>query len=222
MIRSVAYALSGDLIHSRAVEDRSVAHQLIARALADSNRHFAAVLWAPLALTHGIDEFSGVLTSPELAADLLRRLNLRLHPLRFRLGLGCGQVEKFGSGDEAGKMDGPSFHRAADAVERARAAGLPFAIELAPESRAGWLVRAIEAMALLDSTFREDWTPAVVDIARALAAAPQATTQADLGRRSKRSQQAVSGAFRRGRFRELARAEASLRANCLPSCHRQG
>jgi hypothetical protein len=216
----LAYALSGDLVHSRRVQNRSAAHRLIERALTDTNRRFAAELWAPLTLTHGIDEFSGVLLTPETAADLLRHLNLQLHPLQFRLGIGRGEVEKFAAHDTAGKLDGTSFHRAADALERARADHLPLAIKLAPKSEAGWVVRAIEALALLDSTIRADWTPAVVGIARILAAAPSPPTQAELGRRSKRSQQAVSRAFRRGRFDELALAEASLR-ELLAELHRR-
>src|SRR6185312_16378194 len=123
------YAIVGDMVRSRSVRDYAAARRQVVRALSRANRRFAKSLWAPLQLTKGLDEFSGVAQQPAIIFDLLADLNLAMHPRSFRLGVGWGEVIAFG-GKGAGAMEGSAFHRAAEAQIRARREHLPLALEL--------------------------------------------------------------------------------------------
>jgi hypothetical protein len=207
------YALVGDMVRSRSIQDYAEARRQVTQALARANRRFARALWAPLELTKGVDEFSGVAQDPAAIFDLLADLNLALHPRAFRLGVGWGEVVAFGR-HGAGAMEGSGFHRASAAQARARRDHLPLALELGlgPGSLSGVLAGAIEAAAALDAALRSEWTPAIAEVVRELAGAEgRSRTQAELARKSRRSQQAISQLLIRSRWRELARGQAALR-----------
>src|ERR1700728_45321 len=91
-MKTVLYALVGDMVGSRRVGEHRALHRQLEKTLAGLNRRFASVLWAPLGLTKGVDELSGALLTPADAFDLLCQLNLRLYPVRFRFALGWGEV----------------------------------------------------------------------------------------------------------------------------------
>jgi hypothetical protein len=210
------YALLGDMVGSRHVGNHRSVHRLLEGALEAVNRRFAAAVWAPLGLTKGVDEISGALLTPEPAYDILCLLNLHLHPLRFRFAVGWGKVFSLGSSRSAGSLDGSAFHTGVAALERARRERLPLALGGPPASPQA---RAVEALGGLDAALREDWPPVVAAVARAVSDHPEAT-QAELARHSHRSQQAVSRAMVRGRFKDLARSQAALR-EMLADIHRQ-
>jgi|ERR1017187_7088963 hypothetical protein len=218
--RKLGYALVGDMVGSRLVVDHEEMRRQVAAALELMNRRFANVLWAPLMLTKGIDEFSGVASSPEEVFELLCQLNVEVHPRSFRLGAAWGETIDLSRRRLASSMEGSAFHRAAVALERARTEHLPIALGVCAGDQCGLLLQAVEAMASLDAALRSKWTPAVVKVARDLIQARERRpTQTKIARRTHRSQQAISQTVLRGRFKELARGGAAIR-NLLVEIHR--
>jgi hypothetical protein len=216
----LGYALVGDMVGSRWVADHGETRRRVAAALELMNRRFAGALWAPLMLTKGIDEFSGVASSPEETFELLCQLNIEVHPQKFRLGVAWGEVIDLSRRRKASGMEGSAFHRAAAALERARGEHAPIAFEVRAGDRCLRLVQAVEAMASLDAALRSRWTPAVVGVARDLIEARGGKpTQTRIARRVGRSQQAISQTVLRGRLKELARGAAAIR-NLLVEVHR--
>ncbi|HEY3757354.1 MAG TPA: SatD family protein [Opitutaceae bacterium] len=208
-MNSIRYALIADMVGSRRAGDHRQVHRQVERALEDINRHFAQSLWAPVGLTKGVDELSAALITGAPAYDLACRLNLLIHPLRFRFAVGWGEVFSLKSNGGPGALDGSAYHAAAAALERARQERIPLALsgyhgDVAPRAR------AVEALAALHTTLRDEWSPVEAAIAQAMQAHPDAT-QSELARRTRRTQQAVSRATVRGNFKVLARAEASIR-----------
>jgi hypothetical protein len=206
------WVVIGDMVGSRRVGPRPDVRERIEGALARVNRAFSHSIWAPLRLIKGIDEFSGVLESPEPVLDILGMLNLRLHPLRFRLAAGFGEVRALSPGRDVSRMDGSAFYRASEAMERARREHLPLALGLDRQGLAPLLADAAEAAAALASAIREKWPAAVREVATLSAEGMERElTQKEIARRTRRSQQAVSRAAVRGRFRDLSRGGASVR-----------
>src|SRR5437899_7796707 len=126
----VRFVLVGDMIRSRAVRERRKMAQRVEAQIRLVNRRWRDAWVAPLTTTRGIDEFSGVLREARPAFDIFVFLNAALHPARFRAALASGTVDVAAQSRDAASMDGPAFHRAADALAQARRRGQPFAIAI--------------------------------------------------------------------------------------------
>lgn len=200
----IHFAVSGDLIRSKEIRQRGRIAREIERALETVNARFE---WeAGMVTTRGLDEVSGVLASPDQTFDVLVALNLELWPNRFRFALGAGEIDvAVGSGDAAA-MDGSAFHRAAEAMVRARKDGLPFAMSMAGLSKVDRAL--LESAALLHADIMEMWTTRVYDfIWSYLREGKQRLVAEEFGT----TQQAVSDALGRGRLRELRATEKAIR-----------
>ncbi|MHC5024383.1 MAG: SatD family protein [Planctomycetota bacterium] len=201
------FVLLGDLVGSRRVRDRHALGARIDAALAEIAGAWPDAGWvAGPVLTRGIDELAAVLTRPRRAFDAAVQLNLAIWPDRFRFALASGAID---IGLEAGivaAMDGTAFHRAADALARARRDRLPLTLALpdCPEPGPG----IVEAAAGLHQAAMVRWTSReAATVSACRAAGSQASAAASLGV----SQQAVSDALRRAAAADLAGAEDSIR-----------
>lgn len=114
-------ALIGDVRGSREYPDRSALQKRLRDALAAANERRA--LASALAITAG-DEFQGLLACDQagLAGDLVVELSEDLYPVDLAFGLGWGGLATLHEAKRAvSELDGPCFHRARDALERAKA-----------------------------------------------------------------------------------------------------
>lgn len=220
-------ALIGDVVGSRELEDRAGVQRRLRGLLEALNRELGAPgegedplqgaadadgarrgkregppLAAPLAVTAG-DEIQGLLLRPDAAVDVLVRLADGLHPVRIAWGLGAGKLETDLHGDVS-LLDGPCFHRAREALERAtkdgawaRAVGLDPAVD-----------RGLSALFRLVGAVREGWTETQARYARAV----RGRLQKEVAERFDVSPSVVSESLKAARFRELVEAEAAARA----------
>ena len=113
-------ALIGDVRGSRRHPDRAALQSSLRDALEAANAaHEPAVA---LAITAG-DELQGLLAAEQAAraVDLLVELTETLHPVELSFGLGWGPLAtRLEPGGSVSELDGPCFHRARDALERAK------------------------------------------------------------------------------------------------------
>ncbi|HYC77902.1 MAG TPA: helix-turn-helix domain-containing protein [Planctomycetota bacterium] len=210
-----SYVLVADLAASRVATGRAGLSRTIEATLRRAARDANA--WsAPPVTVKGLDEISAIVRRPGRVFDFAVALNLAVWPRRFRFALAAGEVDVAPSGRDAGAADGEAFHRAADALERAKAADAPFVV--AAPGLAGDRATLIEALARLHGVLLADVPAGATPVLRALRAAPDAT-QARLARDLGMTQQAVSAALGRARASDLDLAEAALRAalTALPS-----
>jgi hypothetical protein len=156
----VYLAVIGDIVGSREVEDRRGLQHLLRAGIEQINLDFSAILASQFILTIG-DEFQGLLAKVGRVDGLMGRIRSVVHPIELRFGLGIGEldtpVEEVALG-----MDGPCFHRARRALERAEEAGTRVEVE------AGGHQISFAIYSLLYTAMRTGWTDRqrqVVDLA---------------------------------------------------------
>jgi hypothetical protein len=203
-----AYALVADLASSRTQKGRPALAREVAAATAFAARRGPWL--APPVVVKGLDELSAVLKTPDCAFDVATDLNVLLWPRRFRFGFSYGAIDVAADSAKAAAMDGPAFHAAADALERARAHDLPFAVSLPGMSEGEVLL--VEAVARLHGAILRERSKGAAATARELRRR-EGATQARVAEALGATQQAVSAALRRARVDDLAAAEAAIRSS---------
>ncbi|WP_326544997.1 SatD family protein [Mycolicibacterium sp. ND9-15] len=109
-------ALIGDVVGSRRISDRNVAHRVMSEALA----RVGAAAIDPPAFTVG-DEFQGSYSTVGAAIEAALTIRLAVAPgIDIRFGIGWGAVTVLDP--EAGIQDGPAWWAARDAIEWTAAA----------------------------------------------------------------------------------------------------
>ncbi len=143
-------AVIGDIVRSRASADRRRLQNQLADALSHVNHAYDEALASRFVVTLG-DEFQGLMPQVGPIVALMAELRATLHPAELRFGLGVGGLDTELRSEAIG-MDGPCFHRARRAIERAREHDTPVEVE-APSAR-----RALAIYSLLYGELRRRWT----------------------------------------------------------------
>lgn len=143
-------AVIGDIVRSRESADRRRLQNQLTSALSRVNTARGQALASRFVLTLG-DEFQGLMTRVEPVTELMGELRVALHPAELRFGLGIGGLDTELRPEAIG-MDGPCFHRARQAIERARERGTPLEVEAASEQA------ALAIYSLLYGELRRRWT----------------------------------------------------------------
>jgi len=176
------FAVIGDIIGSRNVDDRAGLQRQLGAGLADVNRRYANQIASKYLLTIG-DEFQGLLRTSENIDRILASLRVAVHPVDLRFGIGVGGLVT-PLQEQAIGMDGPCFQRARAAIERAKERSTQIEVECG-EAHPGF-----EIYCQLYSGMRRSWTERQrqiidlsmsgmegVDIARLLEISPPAVSQ---------------------------------------------
>ena len=132
------------------VEGRADLQARLRTGLRKVNAKFAHTIESRFALTVG-DEFQGLLGAVDDITRILATLWRHAHPTDLRFGIGIGELETPLRSQALG-MDGPCFHRARTAVERAAKEGTPVEVET------GEPQAAFEIYAALFGFMRKRWT----------------------------------------------------------------
>jgi hypothetical protein len=120
--------LIGDVIDSRKLENRPEFQKQFAAVLHEVQNRIKAITVSPLTVTIG-DEFQAVFHSASGLFEACLDLQIRLLPVRLRFGLGLGAVSTALNQQQAIGMDGPAFHSARQAIEKARQTKSQFRLE---------------------------------------------------------------------------------------------
>lgn len=195
----------GDLVHSRKLSNRRYLPRRIRAATRKVSQDFKREIVAPLMLTKGIDELSGVLRRSDHSYRICSRLNDIMKPVEFRFVIVRGTLDVAISKRDAREMDGEAFHRAAALMRRAKRARQFYRFALGPQFDE--LNEWISEMANLVHVIKRTWThrqEKLVDLYRDLG------TQKEVAGRLNITQQAVSDALAQAQWREVSRAEALI------------
>ena len=161
-------ACIADLVASRALGARArAALQTAARAAArDFNTRYRRQLAARFAVTLG-DELQGLFTSAAAVWDVSHALRVRFPTAEWVVACGRGSLSTpLRRGATAPELDGPCFHAARRALERAKREGVVFAFDgFAP---------AVTACASYYSALYRGWTTRQRAVATAQRARPGA------------------------------------------------
>jgi hypothetical protein len=209
----VYLALIGDLVASRQNPRRVELQETLLRLLAELNRDLGPdALAAPLALTAG-DEVQGLFRGVERSAEpgvvgALRKLTDELamleQPIVFGLGFGALSTGPLppppGQAESPALLDGPCFHNARTALERAQKHGRwVVCAGFEPD-----LDRALDSLFELMGAIRAGWTAKQ----RVYAAEKrQLELQKDLAQRHNVSPSVVSESLKAASFEAIQRGE---------------
>ncbi|MDF1799953.1 MAG: hypothetical protein P1V81_12315 [Planctomycetota bacterium] len=199
-------ALVADLVSSRTAPDRAALAERIEATLTRLAGAAPGTWLAPPQTTRGLDEVSGVLASAGPAFDLALALNEAVWPAVFRVAVADGELDVRAQSGDAGAMDGPAFHRAADALARAESEGLDFALDLAGLSLADR--ELVEATAALHASLRTTWKPSRH---RAVVARRRHGTQRAAAEALGITPQTISTALQAAHYEALCRSERAIR-----------
>jgi len=83
----------GDVVDSRAVEDREALHGRLESGMERANDAVGDRLVAPFTTLKGVDEVGGVLTDPGRAYHAVRELTDAIHPTAIRFAVVWGDVD---------------------------------------------------------------------------------------------------------------------------------
>lgn len=114
----IYFALIGDIVASRQLEDRADVQRRLEAVLDALNAEPGEAKAAPLRLTAG-DEVQGLLNTAGPVMTILARIEDALHPAKMVWGLGRGTLSTDLKADVA-TLDGSCFHRARSALAAAR------------------------------------------------------------------------------------------------------
>lgn len=115
--------LVGDLVGSRALPERQAAQERLEAALEQVHRtarnaHESPIVVPPM-ITVG-DEFQALLNRAGPTVDMMAQIRDAMWPIEVSCGVGRGAIATPLRKDAIGRMDGPAFHAAREAIGRAK------------------------------------------------------------------------------------------------------
>lgn len=199
------FALSGDLVGSRALEDRSGVQRRLLATLERQNHDLAPhVVAAPLRVTDG-DGVQGLLRSDGAGAivDIVVGIEDALYPASMTWGVGRGTLST-DLHDDVAALDGPCFHRARRALDAAR----HDAVWLRSEGLGGPHDSVLGSLFGLMGAVRSRWTDVQARYVREV----RGRLQREVAERLGVSEPAVSKGLTAARFAAVEEAEGAARA----------
>ena len=198
---NVYTVILGDLIGSSYLQDRQELAGRIEECLTSLNR-ISKDFHAPLTLSKGMDELTGVLVRPGETFRICMLLNEEVYPLNFRFAVAEGSIDVGLKSGDARKMDGQAFHKAARIMRSLKSTDYYFGFDLA--APLDGVNSMISQLANLAAVIAAERTPRQNEIFRLYRMMGSQVKVADkLGI----SQQAVSDALRSARWNDLLRTE---------------
>lgn len=168
------FAIVGDLVGSRDLDDRAGVQLRFQDAILTLNATWSDHLVVPLKLTAG-DEVQGLTRNPRPLIDIMVAVEDALHPVRLSWGLGEGGLSTRVT-DDIALMDGPCFHRAREAIAVAKQHSKWLEVRGVREPHA----RVLAALVNLMSEIRSDWTSRQAEVVRATRGRAQNRVAEDL------------------------------------------
>lgn len=195
-------ALLADLVGSRRVADRAAVQRRMLQTVEALNARHAGDLAAPLAVSRG-DEVQGLFENRSAVVPVVVELADALHPVEWCCGLGWGGLST-PLGAEVVRLDGPAFHGARAALERAQADGRWLAVE----GIGGATGQALESVFALMQALRHRWTDRQTEFIRAV----RGELQKDVAARFDVSPSTVSESLKAAGFGAVREGEAAAEA----------
>ena len=110
-------AVIGDIKGSKQSSVRSELQKQLKTVLADINMQYNKDIASKFVITLG-DEFQGLLKYGGHIMDILETIELRMHPVRIRFGIGSGKITTEINPEMSLGADGPAYYNAREAITR--------------------------------------------------------------------------------------------------------
>lgn len=113
------YAIIGDIINSRAINNRREFQNSFMSSLTEVNDKYCYDIASNFTITLG-DEFQGLLKKPDNIIDIIEDIKKKVYPVRIRFGIGIGDIYTDINHELALGADGPAYIFARKMIEEIR------------------------------------------------------------------------------------------------------
>ena len=109
-------AIIGDIKGSKKLKDRWEVQMNIRAVLDEINRTYHEDIASTFSITLG-DEFQGLLKSPHHTLKIVKYIQTKMYPTKFRIGIGLGDVSTEINPESALGADGPAYYAAREMID---------------------------------------------------------------------------------------------------------
>ena len=111
----VYFAIIGDIIGSKDLEDRAGVQRKLKNVLKGINQDYKANLASNFSITLG-DEFQGLLKTAENLMEIMDIIRFQMYPVELRFGVGIGEMRTDVIYENSMGSDGPAYWAAREAI----------------------------------------------------------------------------------------------------------
>ena len=109
-------AIIGDIKGSKSLKDRREVQMSLREVLDEINSVYHEDIASNFLITLG-DEFQGLLRSPRHTLKIVKDIQTKMYPTKFRIGIGIGDISTEIDPDSALGADGPAYYAAREMVD---------------------------------------------------------------------------------------------------------
>jgi hypothetical protein len=109
------FAIIGDIISSRKIENRKLFQKQLSAVLDDINRAYSQDIASKFVITLG-DEFQGLLKRADRLLEITDKIKFQLEPVEIRFGIGVGRMITEIIPETSVGADGPAYWCARNAI----------------------------------------------------------------------------------------------------------
>jgi hypothetical protein len=161
------YSLIGDIKNSKKMEDRIKIQDKLEKVLSGINNSFGDQIASKLTVTVG-DEFQGLFFTADKVFEAVNRIELEMHPVKFRFSIGYGDVITKINKEQAIGSDGPVWWHAREGMEKLRVMHEKGIKEISNIIISGLndkaVMEIVNSCLVLLAKIKESWTPAQREI----------------------------------------------------------
>ena len=115
MEKTMYYAIIGDIVNSKKEDNRKELQNKLNRLLNRINETYDESLASNFLITLG-DEFQGLLSDGRYLMEIIGEIEAEMHPVKFRIGIGHGNLSTHVDKLQALGSDGPAYYHARAAI----------------------------------------------------------------------------------------------------------
>lgn len=108
-----------DIKNSRVLKDREAVQHKLIHTLKEANKQFSALIASPFIIILG-DDWQGLLHYPSDYKSILNFFHENMSDIDFYCGIGVGEISIHNFELTVNQLDGPSFHKARNALKLAK------------------------------------------------------------------------------------------------------
>lgn len=115
MDKTMYYAIIGDIVNSKQEDNRKNLQNKLSKLLNEINETYDESLASNFLITLG-DEFQGLLLDGSYVMEIIGKIEAEMHPVKFRIGIGYGNLSTHVDKKQALGSDGPAYYHARTAI----------------------------------------------------------------------------------------------------------
>ncbi len=155
-------AIVGDIVGSKVLVDRNSAQRKLKSILDEVNTKYYDDIEAQFTITLG-DEFQGLLRSGQQVMDIITEIEIQMHPIEVRFGIGVGDISTDINRYAALGADGEAYYRAREMIEEIRQLAqqkkpIPTDIMIKTDPQNEEIDRLINTIFTLCKSIKDRWT----------------------------------------------------------------